>query len=93
MAADSVSSVPASTLAANQKFKLAAAATAAKSSPQALVNYLLDQMTLDVDDAMYADLMSYAGTGGAWTGSDAQLQTKSSGLAHLILGSPEYQFV
>jgi uncharacterized protein (DUF1800 family) len=83
----------ASTLAANQKFKLAAAATAAKSSPQALVNYLLDQMTLDVDGAMYADLVSYAGTGAAWTGSDAQLQTKSSGLAHLILGSPEYQFV
>src|SRR5438445_8427841 len=83
----------ASTLAANQKFRLAAAATAAKSSPQALVNYLLDQMTLDVDDAMYAALVSYAGTGGASTGSDAQLQTKSSGLAHLILGSPEYQFV
>ena len=28
-----------------------------------------------------------------WTGSDAQLQIKASGLAHLILGSAEYQFL
>jgi hypothetical protein len=42
---------------------------------------------------MYSDLVVYASSGAAWTGSDAQLQTKASGLAHLILGSAEYQFV
>jgi hypothetical protein len=47
----------------------------------------------DVSGAIYADLVSYTSTGAAWTGSDTQLQTKGSGLAHLILGSPEYQFV
>ncbi len=86
----------ASTLAANQKFKLATAAASAagaKTSPQTLVNYLLTRMTPDVDGPVYADLVSYAATGAAWTGSDSQLQTKGSGLAHLILGSPEYQFV
>ncbi len=31
--------------------------------------------------------------GGAWTGSDTQLAAKSSGLAHLISGSGDYQFV
>ena len=30
---------------------------------------------------------------GAWTGSDAQLQSKAPGLVHLIAGSPEYQFI
>jgi hypothetical protein len=28
-----------------------------------------------------------------WTGSDAQLSTKASGLTHLIVGSGEYQLV
>ena len=35
----------ASTLASNQKFKLATAAAGAKQSPQALVNYLLARLT------------------------------------------------
>ena len=30
---------------------------------------------------------------GNWTGSAAQMQAKTSGLAHLILGSAEYQFL
>ena len=29
----------------------------------------------------------------AWTGSDTQLATKAAGLAHLIVGSGDYQFV
>jgi hypothetical protein len=41
---------------------------------------------------MNADLATYAGSA-PWTGSDTQMQTKASGLAHLILGSAEYQFV
>ena len=81
----------ASTLAANQKFNLAAAANGARSSPQAVVDFMLTQLTPMLDSRMYADLSSYAASGGAWTGSASQLQAKTSGLAHLIVGSPEYQ--
>jgi hypothetical protein len=44
------------------------------------------------ETGMRDDLLAYIGTG-AWSGSDAQLQTRASGLAHLIVGSAEYQFV
>jgi uncharacterized protein (DUF1800 family) len=83
----------ASTLSLNQKFRLATAAASARQSPQALVNYLLTRMTPASIDSMYSDLVVYASSGAAWTGSDAQMQTKASGLAHLILGSAEYQFL
>jgi len=83
-----------STLASNQKFKLAGAAAPARASAQAVVDYLLTRLTpADLDRAAYADLVTYASAGSAWTGSDAQLQTKTPGLVHLILGSPEYQLV
>ena len=81
----------ASTLAANQKFKLATAAVGARSSPQAVLDFLLTRLTPALDSRTYGDLAAYAAGGGAWTGSDAQLQAKASGLAHLIVGSPEYQ--
>jgi uncharacterized protein (DUF1800 family) len=83
----------ASTLSSNQKFRLATAAASAKQSPQALVNYLLTRMKPASLNSMYSDLVVYASSGAAWTGSDAQVQTKAAGLAHLILGSAEYQFV
>jgi len=84
----------ASTLASNQKFKLATSAAVARSSPQAMVNYLLTRITpADLDTSVYTDLVSYASAGMTWTGSDSQLQTKAAGVAHLILGSPEYQFL
>jgi uncharacterized protein (DUF1800 family) len=83
----------ASTLSSNQKFRLAAAAASAKQSPQALVNYLLTRMKPATIQSMYSDLVVYASSGAAWSGSDAQVQTKAAGLAHLILGSAEYQFV
>jgi hypothetical protein len=49
----------------------------------------------DADNNVHDNLVSYAtaGTGTPWMGSTSQLQTKSAGAAHLILGSPEYQFV
>ncbi len=80
----------ASTLALNQKFRLASAAAGARSSPQALVAFMTSRLTADFDST--GDLVAYAASG-AWTGADTQLQAKGSGLAHLILGSPEYQFV
>jgi uncharacterized protein (DUF1800 family) len=84
----------AATLASNQKFKLATEAAVARSSPEAVVGYLLTHLTPDdVDGSLYADLVSYASAGGAWTGSDAQLQTRAPGIAHLILGAAVYQFM
>jgi len=70
---------------------LAAAANGARNSPQAVLDFLLTQLTPMLDGRLYADLSSYAAAGGAWTGSAAQLQAKTSGLAHLIVGSPAYQ--
>jgi len=81
----------ASTLAANQKFRLATAA-AGTQSPQELVGYMLSRITPASSGSMLADLTAYASSA-PWTGSSAQLQTKASGLAHLILGSAGYQFV
>jgi len=85
----------ASRLALNQKFNLATAAAGAKQSPQAVLNYMLSRMTMpDISGAVYNDLLAYANAvSGTWTGSAAQLQAKTSGLAHLILGSAEYQFL
>ena len=84
----------ASTLAANQKFNLASSLTPAKGSAQAVVDAMLARLTpAGLDSTVYAQLLAYASAGGAWTGSDAQLQAKGAGLAHLILGSPEYQLV
>ncbi len=81
----------ASTLSANQKFRLATAAAGAKASPSQLVNFMLAKITPANASGLYGDLLTHA-SAGAWTGSDAQMQTKASGLAHLILGSAEYQF-
>jgi uncharacterized protein (DUF1800 family) len=82
----------ASVLSANQKFRLATAAASARQSPQDLVSYMLTRLRPASINSMYSDLVAYASSA-AWTGSDVQMQTKASGLAHLILGSAEYQFV
>lgn len=84
----------ASTLAANQKFKLATAAAAARGSAQAVLDFLMTQLTpATLDATTYGDLASYVTAGQPWSGSNAQLQATTSGLAHLIVGSPEYQAV
>jgi uncharacterized protein (DUF1800 family) len=82
----------ASTLAFNQKFNLAAAAAGARSGPRALVDLLAARLTADLESDVYGDLVTYAGAGAAWTGSDTQLQAKAPGVVHLILGSAAYQF-
>jgi hypothetical protein len=41
----------------------------------------------------YQALVDYVRSGGAWSGSDAQLLVKAAGLAHLIVGSGDYQLV
>jgi uncharacterized protein (DUF1800 family) len=82
-----------STLASNQKFNLATAATGARSTSRGVVDFLLTRLTPELDSAVYSDLLSYASAGVSWSGSDSQLQSKTPGLVHLILGSPDYQFI
>jgi hypothetical protein len=84
----------AATLALNQKFNLAREAAAARSSPDKLITFFLDRLSpAPYDAAPYGELNAFLLVSGPWTGSDAQLQTKASGLARLIVGSSEYQFV
>jgi hypothetical protein len=84
----------ASTLAANQRFNLARAAAAYRGSPEDLLDFFLDRLSPSpFDNVPYGELMAYLNSGGAWTGSDAQLNAKAAGLAKLIVGSSEYQFV
>jgi uncharacterized protein (DUF1800 family) len=84
----------ASTLAANQRFNLAASARGAGAgqSADALLAYFLERVpTATLDAGVASELGNYLRATGAWTASDAQLQAKSAGLVHLIAGSPEYQ--
>ena len=84
----------AASLAGNQKFNLRDMARGRVSSPEELVALMSDRLTPPqfVSDS-YNALVDYTRAGGSWTGSDTQLATKASGLAHLIVGSGEYQFV
>jgi uncharacterized protein (DUF1800 family) len=81
-------------LATNQRFRLRDMARGAKQSPTALVSLMLDRLTAaPYGREPYQALEDYARAGGAWTGSDAQLLLKAAGLAHLIVGSGDYQLV
>jgi uncharacterized protein (DUF1800 family) len=81
-------------LATNQKFELRNKARGQVKSPENLVSWSLERMTTrSLPSDEYNALIDYARAGAAWTGSDAQLATKASGLAHLIAGSGEYQLV
>jgi hypothetical protein len=84
----------ASSLASNQKFKLATAVRAANASatPEALLSYFVEALaSAPLDPSVTTELSNYLHANGAWTASDAQLQAKASGVVHLIAGSPEYQ--
>jgi uncharacterized protein (DUF1800 family) len=84
----------ASQLATNQKFNLRDTARGGRSSPETLVTLMLDRLTAaPFAREPYQALLDYARAGTAWTGSDAQLLVKAPGLAHLIVGSGDYQLV
>jgi hypothetical protein len=84
----------ASQLATNQKFNLRDIARGGRSSPEALVSLMLDRLTAaPFAREPYQALLEYTRAGAAWTGSDAQLLVKAAGLAHLIVGSGDYQLV
>jgi uncharacterized protein (DUF1800 family) len=84
----------AAVLATNQRFNLRDQSRGQVNSPESLLSYMLDRMTPPefAPDA-YNALLDYTRAGGTWTGSDTQLAAKSSGLAHLIAGSGDYQLL
>jgi uncharacterized protein (DUF1800 family) len=84
----------ASTLALNQRINLRDQSRGQVDSPESLLSFMLDRLTPpDFSNNAYNALLDYTRFGGAWTGSDAQLAAKASGLAHLITGSGDYQLV
>jgi uncharacterized protein (DUF1800 family) len=84
----------AATIAANQKFNLAAAAKPLAKTPEQLLAFFQDELvTAPMDSSASAEFLNYLRATGAWTGTDAQVQQKSAGLVHLMAGSPEYQLV
>lgn len=84
----------ASALATNQRFAMREAARPAKSTPEALVDFVVSALSLPVlDPNVRSTLVNYVNLGGAWTGSDTQLLNKAGGLFHLMIGSGEYQLL
>jgi uncharacterized protein (DUF1800 family) len=78
----------------NQRFALRDAARPAGSTPESLIDFVLNRLSLpDPAPQVYGALIGYVNAGGAWTGSDPQLLNKTGGLVHLLTGSGEYQFV
>jgi uncharacterized protein (DUF1800 family) len=83
----------ASTVMANQKFNLGRELQPYRQAPERVVDYMLNHFTYaPITQDVYNALLEYARGGGAWTGSDTQLNNKGAGLARLIVASSEYQF-
>jgi uncharacterized protein (DUF1800 family) len=82
-------------LAGNQRFNLTRTAGAARVSPEGLLDsFLFERLSpAPFELGPYRELLAYTNTASPWTGSDAQVNAKAAGLARLIVGSAEYQFV
>jgi uncharacterized protein (DUF1800 family) len=84
----------ASTLAFNQRFNLGRDAASARMAPEDLISFFLDRLSPTAYERdPYDALVDYLRAAASWPASDAQLQTKAAGLARLIVGSGEYQFM
>ena len=84
----------AAALATSQKEHLAATLQADGGTPQGLLEAMLDRVTpAPFDSGPQQALMSYLLADGAWTGSPSQLNTRAAGLARLLVGCSEYQFM
>lgn len=80
------------TITANQRFNLARDAQPYRATPERVLEYLLARFrTMGFSASQTTSLLEYLRST-AWTGTDSQLQQRVPGLAHLILGSGEYQF-
>jgi uncharacterized protein (DUF1800 family) len=85
----------ASLLATNQRVELRNGANGFRESPQTLVDFAYDTLTLPQPPTpqTYNPVIDYVQAGGPWTGSDTQLLAKAAGVFHLLSGSGEYQFI
>lgn len=85
----------ATTLATNQRLNLARAVPASsRTSADRFTTALIDRFTPRAySETPRAALLGYVTSGGAWTGSETQVNTKAPSVARLVLGSAEYQFV
>ena len=84
----------AATLAASQKGFLATSLESDGGTPQALLAAMLDRVTpAPFDPGPQQALMSYLGGAGVWIGGGEQLNTRTAGLARLLVGSSEYQLI
>ncbi len=82
------------TLATSQRPHLRDRFTGRASTPEALVELVTSRLTpMPFTADQHRALVDYVRTGLTYTGTDAQIATKASGLAHLIVGSGGYQFV
>ncbi len=85
----------AAAVASNQKFNLARSFSATeRAQPDRVLNGMLQRLTpAPYTTAEMNEMLTYLNTGGAWTGNDTQMNAKAPGLARLVAGSGEYQFV
>ena len=85
----------AATRAANQRFNLARDVGAVgRRAPEDALAFFLDRLSpAYLDQGPYNDLLTYLRANATWPATDALLNTKSAGLARLVVGSSEYQFV
>ncbi len=84
----------ASALATNQRGALRDAARAHNQTPETLVDFAINRLSLpEIDGETRNALLDYVRAGGTWTGSETQLLAKTAGLFHLLTGSGVYQFV
>ena len=82
----------ASALMVSQRDNLVRELSGSATSPESVLEFFFDRLsTAPFDQSTREELIAYLETGGAWTGSDAQLRVKAAGLARLIIGSGEYQ--
>jgi uncharacterized protein (DUF1800 family) len=85
----------AAAVAANQKFNLAKSFSATeRAQPDRVLNAMLQRLSAaPFRTAEMNEMLTYLTTGGPWTGNDTQMNAKAPGLARLVAGSGEYQFV
>jgi len=85
----------AAAVAANQRFNLARSFSATeRAQPDRVLNGMLQRLTpAPYTTAETNEMLTYLTTGSPWTGSETQMNAKAAGLARLVAGSGEYQFV
>jgi uncharacterized protein (DUF1800 family) len=81
-------------VASSQKEFMAVSLQSQGGTADGLMQAMLDRVTpAPFDQGPQQALMNYLLADGGWTGSQAQLSTRASGLAKLLVGCSEYQLV